>query len=659
MSKDCSAIPTTTLYGAVTSSVVTTRTFLATSTLAGGIVETSTSFEFDTALTTKYTPTATQYLTQCKTTANPQTQQSSNFTTSTDGGGQVIIQTFIQTFTSKGSVVVETQTASANPANATSFATHNDDSRKSDTGAIAGGIVGGVAFLALLLGLFWLLRKRKKNALASRNLDEFFADPSTMDWDEKNNSNSNNGTGRFNGAGRASRAGSLLGIANGTTSRGGTLRSLKRGSLGVLDLEKDKGVSETDQNHWAALTRIDSAQLDEEREMQEALSNHGRPQSRQSLNGIGRPLSYHSLSHAHGLISPQAFILPNEITPELEPLDANPALLRNDSDKSSKSGNSPSALSNIQTRSMDMLPSFLSGVSPPISPTSPYGSPPLRDLPLREGVPLSSNGYPQTDQRPTMGRGPRSSSNSNILMPDATMTGVPNTVKPRSWSSGTFNVPERPKSALGLSGQASPPLSAIFANQVIHQSPPISPTLMPVHTGSPDQHRNSGLQRGRASLNGGTPQYPNIYTRGSMKGFSHQQQQNSTQPPQSPNAYFSTSPTHQQPYPPSQYSHLDVYKTEEERAEDRMHAAMNSNNGISNLNGLERDNNPDRQRRHRSLSGALTLHVTNGEVSPKLNFSTPNSDAMTPNSSTGEKSALSVRNADFKNSTKVANLDEE
>ncbi|MCO5585498.1 hypothetical protein L7F22_039431 [Adiantum nelumboides] len=243
--------------------------------------------------------------------------------------------------------------------------------------------------------------------------------------------------------------------------------------MAVLDLDKEKNLSETDDNHWAALTRIDSAQVDGENVGEDEVQSYGRPQSRQSLNALDRPLSFHSMSIGHGLASPQPFGLPVPgLSPDHDQLDKDAILLRNSSDRSSKSAHSPGQLSALKTKSMDMLPSFLSSSSPPISPTSPYGSPPLREMPLHEGFAVGSNGY--ENSRPSIARGTYFSSSSNMMMIDVKN----DPKKTRSWSASSYNIPERPKSALGLSNHPSPPLSSIYAGSAIQQSPPLSPTLI-------------------------------------------------------------------------------------------------------------------------------------------------------------------------------------
>lgn len=617
MSNRCSQVPTSTLYGQFTTSQVVTNTILATSTLPDGEVTVSTSFDVETSIATQASPTSTLYSTRCRgddTQRQTQTVMQTEAQTTTQAGGRVIVQTIIRTATSEGRVVVETQTATPTAVpTTTTLASSQNAQHNTNVGAIAGGIVGAVAFLALLFGLLWFVRKRRRNAMASRNLDEFFADPSAQGWDEKH----------ANGGNTTSRSGSILGVGAGTSSKGGTLRSIKRKSMAVLDLDKEKNVSETNDNHWAALTRIDSAQMDDEIVGDEEVQSYGRPQSRHSLNALDRPLSFHSMSAGHGLGSQQPFVLPVPgLSPDHDHSDKEADLLRNDSDRSSKSAHSPRELGTLNTRSMDMLPPFLSNASPPISPTSPYGSPPLREMPLHEGVAINSNGYESS--RPSIARGSRYSISSNMMM-----TGMTNDAKKtRSWSASSYNMPERPKSALGLSSQASLPLSSIYAGSVIQQSPPLSPTLMPIN----GRKGSADLQRNRASINGGQPHYPSVRYSGAMQALSGRPSQYAPSSPQGYNAVNASSQ-----YPPSQYTHLDAHKTDEERAEDRKHV-MNS---LASMNGIEKYQDQP-QRRQRSLSGAMLLRVTNGEDSPP---STPQAREMTPTSS-GERSALSVRNAD-------------
>lgn len=657
MSNRCSPEPTSTLYGQFTTTQIITNTILATSTLQNGDVTSSTSFDVETSIGTQVSPTSTLYSNRCRSDdsqrqTQTQTQSQTDAQTTTQAGGRVIVQTVIRTSTSEGRVVVETQTAvpTGDSIPTTNVSAQKDTKHETNAGAIAGGIVGAVAVLVLLVGLLWFIRKRRRNAASSRNLDEFFADPTSQGWDERNV----NGTAAVGEGGiavaSASRSGSILGTIGGTSSKGGTLKSIKRKSLAVLDLEKKNknNNSESNDTHWAALTRIDSAQLDGDEMIEDERQSNGRPLSRQSLNAIGRPLSFHSMSMGHGLGSPQPFGLP-ALSPEYDQMEKDANLLRNDSDRSSKSAHSPGELGALQTRSMDLLPSFVSSASPPISPSSAYGSPPpMHELALQEGVaPIGSNG-----NRPIIARGSQYWINPN---------GVKNENKPRSWSTSTFNVPERPKSALGLTGQPSPPLNTMFGfGSTLQQSPPLSPTLMPINSASgytnmqrgqqqqQQQHHQTDLQRGRASINGGTPHYPSMRFAGTMQRISDQKMtQFSPQfSPSSPNSFLPPSnpinPSNQ--YPPSQYTHLDAHKTEEERAEDRRHALNNafqksSRNGVGVGDQI--------QRRHRSLSGALLLRVVNGEDFTSNGNAplTPLADEMTPNSS-GERSTLSVRNAD-------------
>ncbi|PWN35757.1 uncharacterized protein FA14DRAFT_155167 [Meira miltonrushii] len=623
MSNRCSPVPTSTLYGQFTTTQLVTNTIVATSTLPDGETTASTSYDVETSIGTQASPTSTLYSTRCRgddgqtqaqtqAQTQDQAQTQTEAQTTTQAGGRVIVQTIIRTASSEGSVIVETQTATPTAISSpTLLASSQDTQHNTNAGAIAGGIVGAVAVLALLFGLLWFIRKRKRNAMASRNLDEFFADPSAQVWDEK----------QANGGNPRSRSASILGVAAGTSSRGGTLRSIKRKSLAVLDLDKEKNASETNDNHWAALTRIDSAQLDDENLGDEEVQNYGRPRSRHSLNALDRPQSFHSMSIGHGLGSQQPFGLPVPgLSPDHDHSDKEADLLRNGSDRSSKSARSPGELGALKTKSMDMLPSFLSSASPPISPTSPYNSPPLRDMPLHEGVAINANGYENV--RPSIARGSQFSISSNMMMTDMTNDAK----KTRSWSASSYNMPERPKSALGLSSHASPPLSSVLVGSPIQQSPPLNPTLY-------GQKGSANLQRGRASINGGQPHYPSKRYSGTMQTHSGRSPQYG---PSSPQAYNAISPSSH--YPPSQYTHLDAHKTAEERAEDRMHAL----NSVASMNGLDK-NQDQPQRRQRSLSGALLLRVTNGEDSPPLTI--PQAGEMTPTSS-GERSTLSVRNAD-------------
>lgn len=76
----------------------------------------------------------------------------------------------------------QTTTPAKNTAEPTPSATEPANSSPSHTGAIAGGVVGGVAGLALLAGLVWFfLRKRsRKNAAISLGTDD---SPSPSDYD--------------------------------------------------------------------------------------------------------------------------------------------------------------------------------------------------------------------------------------------------------------------------------------------------------------------------------------------------------------------------------------------------------------------------------------------------------------------------------------------
>lgn len=624
MSDRCSTQPSSTLYGTSLSTATVTRSVTATVTLAGGQTSETVSLDLDTIVQTQSSPTATLFATQCDSATSQQRQRMTATRTveesSTQPGGNVVVHTVIRTLSWNG-VVIETQTAPPAPPASPQVTDVTESQHHSNSGAIAGGIVGAVAFLALLAACLWFARKRRKNAQATRNLDEFFSDPTATAWEDKTVE---------------------AGAAGGTAGRKSTLRSFKHKSLAVLDLEKEKKTSsENDGSHWAALTRIDSAQADDDGAEP---PTYGRTPSRQSLNAAGRPLSFHSMSLGHGVGAPHEGrpadgMMVDRSMPQGSLTAEAAILLRNDSDRSSKSDNSPNGMRALSTHSVDMLPSFMSNASPPISPTSPYSSPPLREMPLREGVPLDnvqtspSSPSHHPGARPGMSRDARLSVSSGSLMQqmvDQDGNPVQTVPKARSWSTSTLSVPERPKSALGLSGP-HPPLSGAFVPYAVHQSPPQSPSMGPVMATPSTLTGGPGLG-GRASLNNGPPLHSNLAYRQSM------QQQRS--PPLSPRPYASGSIS-SGAYPPSQYTHLDVHKTDEERAEDHQHA-IDTSSGATDVEARRLQ-----QRRHRSLSGDLLLRVTNADTVSRAASTKHESRQMTPNSS-GEKSVLSVRNVGAK-----------
>jgi hypothetical protein len=608
-SNACLTVATQTLYSTSVGTVVQSGDPILVTITEGDLIITSTSFNPTTQTFTDVDPTATLYATQCPaTTAPPLSTTTSAATTtyrrsSTQAGGNVVVQTFVETIQQNGTVI-QTQTSTPPASTATLADTRANlaTNQKQHTGAIAGGIVGAVLALVAIFLCLWFVRKRRRNAIHSRNLDDFFSDPTAAGWQDK------------------------PGNGPATAKRAATLRSMRSQSAVMLDLEKERDdpAARNGDSYWAALAPVE----DGEEEIEHV--SHTRPQSRQSLNTLGRPMSFHSMSMGHGLELAGAAVQ-EDVT--------DPSLLRNDSDRSSKSNVTPpdektSGL--LSPQSPDLVPAFYGAYSssspPPISPTSsppplsPYGLPASLEATPYEAWnmdidPTARTQSPPAAQRYNSVSGPMGAGRSSF---GSGMAMLNNNVKQRTWSNGALqqaDLVQRPRSAQGLARNSTTDnVAAGFAARVMQYhnmqptSPPHSPSMLATNV------TNGASVRARGSFH-----YPNPSYGGSRS------------PP--PGAY--ASPSHHSPtsaFPPSQYAHLDIHKTEEEREEDLDSPSQTVAKGIE----LQTPSRARVQRRHQSLSSDILLRAVKAESEGQQPYK-----RMTETQN-GERTArtLSIRNAD-------------
>jgi len=496
-------------------------------------------------------------------------------------------------------VVLKTESPAVGIATNTAGSDSSSSSKTSSSshaGPIAGGIVAAVILLALIGGFAWFMRKRSRRDRDTRALDDFFKDNLTHDG---------NGGGAVAGA-----------TAGGTAS---TRKSMRRKSSMIVDLEKERNLSHSnDEDNWAAMTRISSLADEDNGEVYRRLS-----QSRQSLNAISRAVSMHSM------IAPEAALVGatgwDGISEKQMVEEPHSMLNRVGSDKSSLSPYSPSNMSpltpydgnrlqrvrHLSSRSTDLLPSLSPGLySLHSSPESPNALLTPGEEPIHSSAPNTLG-----RQQGSYHRLNHHMSISSVYAPTQP-SAVP---KQRSFSSSSQQMPERPKSALGImavSGQNYHP-----SQRPQQWSPPSSPQNHPVNIGNRNQ------------------------ARASVHGYSQYGPYTNWSPPLVPQRIISPRrprPSSVQPqlsgeYPPSRYSHLDIVKqATDSEAEGEVQA-------VAAFEGA----------RQRSLSGGILLKSPMAiSETNRVNGNAIGVDASPSSStSTSKKNSLSIRNASPEMST--------
>jgi hypothetical protein len=381
----------------------------------------------------------------------------------------------------------------------------------------------------------------------------------------------------------------------------GRQSTLKRKSSMFIDLDREKDLSHRNsEDNWAAMTRASS------------LGHEGNPdsyrrlsQSRQSLQSPSRAVSMHSNGPDAALIAAMGWDGLLENQPMVEEPEETVALDRHSSKKSISSafnspaqgnandGTRPPRSRQLSSRSSVLLP----------LPDSPDSSAIALQKPLEESIPSFA---PNTIGRP--GYDPMTShmSISSVYAPYP---------KTRTFSSSSQQMPERPKSAMGLMAVNSPQDQSTYQRQ--HQwSPPTSPRNLPTMM--------LGRNQSRASVHGYTPK--GSY---STPNWSPPQSPHRVASPNRPRPQLSVQYSSGE-YPPSRYSHLDIVKqANESEAEGVVVPAA-----IAVQGG-----------RQRSLSGGILLAAP--AMAPELVKTSRTS--LTPgnsaSSSASNPASLSVRNA--------------
>ena len=534
MSLSCATGPTATLFSNRVS--VSTVTDVDRQVVNGTTVRTTV---VETRTVTEAVPTATLFDSVCETivvtdAGGRQTTVPDSMATTSTGVRPMTTSAMVRASTQSGSivfvtsystisatsvfVVLKTQSPSIDPAAIaaqTGASSAEPSSTSSHTGAIAGGIVGAIALLALLAGLFLLWRKRSRRDRDTRALDNFFKDAQNP------------------------------GESGGT--RQGTMR---RKSSMILDLEKERDVSHSnDEDNWAALTRVSS--MADDSGASEAYRQ--RSQSRSSMNALSRGVSMRSVG-ADGVLTGAMAAgaggggwITGTGADQLMVEEPEALLLRKSSDKSMASspvspfggpvspmgqydGGPPQRLRHLSSHSADLLPS--------ISPV-PYSLPGSPELPVMR-LPTGAEGPPASAPN-TIGRNAYSRAQHHLSMsgiyPSPPASALP---KQRSFSSSSQQMPERPKSAIDFTALSDLP-------GTMQWSPPTSPRM----------------QGGRG-----------IEARASVYGYSQHTPLTHWSPPLAPVRV--TSPSHRRrsgnspsfsgEYPPSRYSHLDVVADPEGRS---------------------------------------------------------------------------------------------
>ncbi|UZJ55171.1 hypothetical protein CBS101457_004491 [Exobasidium rhododendri] len=543
------AIPTSTLYGSVCQTLVVASQSGRQTTVADSQATTSTSLQ----------PTSTATIVSASTAAS---------------GGSVVLVTSYSTLSATSVfVILKTETPVAT-SSAVAASSGSSGSSSSHAGPIAGGIVAAVVLLALIGGLVWFMRKRSRRNRDTRALDDFFKD--------------------------ALNPGDSMGGVAALTAVGGSTRqsTMKRNPSMLIDLDQEKNLSNSnDGDNWAAMTRMSS--LGHEDNDETVLPRS--PQSRQSFNAGSRAVSMHSNGPDAALIAAMGWDGISEKQAMVE--EPETMLDRSNSRRSASSPfqspphkslmmpfdtNQVPRVRHLSNRSSDMVP--------PHSPIlySMTSSPELN--PVDEFIPSiapTSFGHPGYDR--TMGH---HMSMSSAIAPHP---------KARSFSASSQQMPERPKSSMGLMAITKP--HDTLANQQTQQwSPHASPRNYPTTMNGRSQsrasmhsfHQNGSYNNSRS---------PSLYPQRAIPA-------NRSRPSLWPQ-YSSSNGE----YPPSRYSHLDVVNQgaeAETEAESVVPEALAVEGG-----------------RQRTLSGGLLLKTST--IAPEPTFS---------NTSTASKSnSLSIRNA--------------
>lgn len=625
MSISCTTRATATLYG--TGYSVVTQVAYSNQYDNGSYVQTS---YLETSTIEQAVPTETQYGTACQT-IDPSSRASTRTraqektstqilptstatyvmasTAAADQGGEVVLVTSIVTM-SATSVFVVYQTETPAIAAPTVTSSHKSSSSSSHAGPIAGGIVAAVVLIALLAILAWFLRKRSRRDRDTRALDDFFKDALNP------------------GEGGMVEDDDILGAA--VSNR----RSMKRKSSLVLDLEKEKNLSHSnDEDNWAALTRMSSIADDDRSE-----TYRQRSLSRQSLNAISRGASIRSHGQDDVIMAAVAGVGPattwdgvsaRPLTEEPETIHFPLAAARSHSsvyqqDESQYHPRSTRRMSSrLSSRSADLLPLMSPGLASPRSPSL------INDTPSTFGVRNDEFFAPPAPPPPPSASpplyGPNRSRSQHMSM--SGLNGLPYNLGPGSPTTPPQNVPERPKSALGI--MAVPEENH---GDHDHQQQAALPLQQPFHWSPPA--RSTPL-RSRASI-AGYGQY-GAYSQWSPPLRPHRVGSNR---PLIGSSQFSSE------YPPSRYSHLDVINQQAEGA-----ASTITTTRVEEAE-TAREVPIHREMRHRSLSGSILMKAAasikerksvDGSAAAATGDRSDSSDLST-SASASQKNSLNTRN---------------